>query len=137
MKLASLIATRNVLVFSLVAEGATAVAVLVAPGLVAALLFGTDVSGAGVAFGRLIGIALLALVIACWPGADAATGTRAAVRAVLVYNVLAAVYLVWLGAARAPMGILLWPAVLEHSVVALLLWRGMRRDRNAPAGARP
>jgi hypothetical protein len=128
VKLASLVATRNVLVFSLVAEGATALAVMLAPGLVAALLFGTDVSGAGVAFGRLVGIALLALVIACWPAADAPSGTHAALRAVLVYNLLATVYLAYLGIARPPAGILLWPVVAAHALVALLLSRGMRRD---------
>jgi hypothetical protein len=37
--LASFLATRNVLVLCLVAEGATAVAVILFPGLVAALLW--------------------------------------------------------------------------------------------------
>ena len=122
-KLASLLATRNVLRFSLAAEGATGIAVLLAPELVAALLFGAGVAGAGVAFSRLVGIALVALVLACWPGADAPGGRRAALRAILVYNVLAAAYLAWLGMARAPVGILLWPAVAEHALVALLLLR--------------
>lgn len=118
---------RNVLVFSLVAEGATGFAVALEPGLVAQLIFGSGVAGAGVAYGRLLGMSLLALVIACWPSADVVP--RPAVYAVLVFNLLAAVYLGCLGIAQGHAGILLWPAVVEHALVALLLamlWRNAR-----------
>jgi hypothetical protein len=113
-----------VLLFSLVAEGATAVTVILAPGLVAQLIFGADVAGAGVAYGRLLGTTLLALVIACWPRADGVS--RSALHAVLAYNALAGLYLVWLGVAHRPAGLLLWPAVAEHALVALLLATRMR-----------
>ena len=59
------------LLSSLVAEGVTGLVVVLAPGLVAQLLFGADVTGPGIAYGRLLGMTLLALVIACWPRADA------------------------------------------------------------------
>jgi|SRR5215467_11106445 len=121
VKLASLVTVRNVLLFSLAAEGVTAVVVILAPGLVAALLFGMEVSGTGVVFGRLLGFTLLALVIACWPGADAPSGTRPGLRAVFVYNLLMALYLAYLGLVEGSMGLLLWPAVAEHALVALLL----------------
>ena len=133
VKAASLITARNVLVFSLVAEGATGLAVVLAPGLVAQLIFGAEVAGAGVAYGRLLGMTLLALVIACWPHADAVP--RPALHAVLVYNLLAALYLAWLGVAHRPAGILLWPAVAEHALVTLLLATRMRDSRPATAGA--
>ncbi|MGR4871117.1 hypothetical protein ACIPRI_19905 [Variovorax sp. LARHSF232] len=115
----SLLSGRNVLLFSLVAEGATALALVLAPGLVAQLIFGSAVEEAGVAYGRLLGVSLLALVIACWPGADAVS--RPALHAVVVYNLLAAVYLGLLGGAQHYAGLLLWPAVVEHALVALLL----------------
>jgi len=118
-----------VLRFSLAAEGATGLAVLLAPGLVAQLLFATGVAGAGVAYGRLLGVALLALVIACWPRGDATP--PAALLAVLVYNLLAALYLLWVG-----MGILLWPAVVEHALVTLLLAARMRADSQELQGER-
>jgi len=136
VKPASVLSVRNVLLFSLVAEGATAVAAMLAPGLVAQLLFGLDVSGAGVAFGRLLGVTLLTLVIACWPDVATAGGTRPGLRAILAYNALAAAYLAYLGVAHHPMGFLLWPAVAEHALVALLLAAGMQRARRAAAGAR-
>ena len=98
--------------------------VVLAPGLLAQLLFGADVAGVGVAYGRLLGMTLLALVIACWPRADAVP--RPALHAVLAYNLLAAFYLIWLGVAHGPVGILLWPVVAEHALVALLLGTRMR-----------
>jgi hypothetical protein len=133
VKTASLVTTRNVLLFSLVAEGATGLVVILAPGLVADLLFGNEVAGAGTAYGRLLGMTLLALVIASWPRADAAS--RPALHAVLAYNAVAALYLIWIGVAHRPVGILLWPAVAEHALVALLLATRMRAAHPATAGA--
>ena len=129
MKNAALLSARNVLLFSLVAEGATGLVVILAPGLVAQWLLGADVAGAGVAYGRMLGVTLLALVIACWPRADAVP--RPALHAVLVYNLLAALYLAWIGVAHRPAGILLWPAVAEHALVTLLLATRMRDARPA------
>jgi hypothetical protein len=131
----SRIRVRDVLLFSLLAEGATGFAVALAPGLVAQLLFGSDVASAGVAYGRLLGVSLLALVIACWPSAPAVP--RPALNAVLAYNLLAAVYIAYLGVARRPTGILLWPAVAEHALVTLLLATGIRNRRPATAARRP
>jgi len=134
VRTASLVTARNVLLFSLVAEGATGLAVMLAPGLVAQLILGADVAGAGVAYGRLLGVSLLALVIACWPHGDGIP--RPALHAVLAYNLLAALYLAWLGVAHHSMGILLWPAVAEHALVAALLGAGARRA-GPSAAARP
>ena len=50
-------------------------------------------------------------------------------RAVLAYNLLAALYLAWVGVTHRPAGILLWPAVAEHALVALLLATRMRDVR--------
>jgi hypothetical protein len=124
VKTASVISARNVLLFSLVAEGATAVAVMLAPGLVAQLLLGADVAGAGVAYGRVFGVTLLALVIACWPRTGAVS--RPALYAILFYNLAVGLFLAYIGAVHRPAGILLWPAVAEHALVTLLLAVRMR-----------
>src|SRR5262249_14437724 len=58
---------------------------------------------------RVAGVALLALGLACWPGADVGGARTPAARAMLVYNPLIASYLVYL-AAVGVVGILLWPA---------------------------
>ena len=50
----------------------------------------------------------------------------------LFYNVLIASYLAWLGAIGHREGLLLWPAVALHAVVALLLvkaWGDVRLSR--------
>ncbi len=49
-----------------------------------------------------------------------------------VYNALIALYLGYLGAFQHASGLLLWPAVLLHAVVAVLL---VRNERSASASA--
>ena len=112
---------RVVMLFSLVAEGVTGAALLVAPSLVCRLLLGAELTQAGIAIGRLMGVSLLALVVACWPARDAPPGTRSAMRAVFAFNLAAAAYLAWLGFAGQATGILLWAAVAEHALVSILL----------------
>src|SRR5262245_65531029 len=105
MRIASLISVRNVVLFSLVAEGVTGLVVMLAPGLVAQLLFGADVAGAGVAYGRLLGMTFLALTIACW--ARAGGVPRPARHAVLAYQLFEAAYPLSLRAAHRAVGTLL------------------------------
>ena len=53
----------------------------------------------------------------------------------LVYNVLIALFLVYLFAIEHLGGVLLWPGVVLHAVVAsLLIWTG-RRVRQSKAGS--
>ena len=56
------------LTFAAVAEGATGLALLIAPSLVGQLLLGDDLSGAAEPVARVAGIALIALAVACRPG---------------------------------------------------------------------
>src|SRR4249920_1588115 len=94
---------------------------MIDPVLVAALLLGADISGTGTLLGRCFGIALLALGLACWPGRQRAEAGSPAVRAMLTYNALIALYLTYLGTVGHMRGLLLWPGVVLHAVVALLL----------------
>lgn len=70
---------------------------------------------ATVAVARVLGSALLALALACWPGTPRL--------GMLAYGLAVAVYLGWLGWTGAAGGLLLWPAVLLHLGLALLLVR--------------
>ena len=95
------------------------------------MLLDAEVSGAGTLLGRCFGIALLALGVACWPGRQRAESGSPAFRAMLTYNVLIALYLAYLGTV-GHLGLLLWPAVALHAVVALLLvwtWGDERRTK--------
>jgi hypothetical protein len=104
---------KKALVLAAVAEAATGLALLIAPSLVAWLLLGEELTGIAVVVGRVTGIALIGLAVACWPGPPQV--------GMLVYTVLVAVYLAYLGVAADLTGRFLWPAVIMHSVLAALL----------------
>jgi hypothetical protein len=104
-------------------EVAAGVILAVIPSVAARLVFGTDFTPAGTAICRIAGFGLLGLGIACWP-ASALVNPRA-VRGLLAYNVLAAVFFAWLGISRELVGPLLWPAAALHGVLSLLLARDL------------
>jgi hypothetical protein len=58
---------KKLLAFASVVEIGTALAALVAPTIVVALLLGADISGVGIPVARCFGVALLAVGLACWP----------------------------------------------------------------------
>ena len=103
-------------------EAATGVGLAAIPNSVAQLLFGAGLSGPGLAAGRVAGIALLALGVGSWIGRDQ-QGRSAPLAAMLVYNVLTAIYLGYLGFGGDLVGKLLWPAVGAHLVIGVLLIR--------------
>ena len=123
--------SRRILAFAAIVEAGTGFVLLADPAIVVSLLLGAEVSGAARALGRCFGIALLALGLACWPTRQRDERASPASRAMLTYNALIALYLAYLGAVGGLVGVLLWPAVALHAVVALLLawtWRAGRRD---------
>ena len=121
---------KKLLDVAAVIEAATGVALMIYPPLVTRLLLGDEVSGAGEALGRVAGFALLSLGLACWPGVDSAGANTPALRALLTYNLLATLYLAYLGIGGGLVGSLLWPAVALHAVLTFLLARAWR----APVG---
>jgi hypothetical protein len=110
--------TRTLVTFGAVLEMLTGAALLGAPETVARLLLNTGLADGGTAVARLAGLALFSLGVACWPAADAP-----ATRALLIYNLLAALYLGYLGGLLGYTGYLLWPAFALHCVLTLLLAR--------------
>lgn len=100
-------------------EAVTGIALLVMPNEAAQLLLDQGLSDAGVAVARLTGIALLALGVTAWVGRFE-PGKSAALTAMLVYNILAAIYLAYLCLFPTLTGKLLWPAVLLHLVLAIM-----------------
>jgi len=110
--------TRWTLLAAATEAAVTGLVLFVRPQLFAWLVFGTDFSEAGSAIGRLAAIALFGLALATWPALVATSRWESSVRALLVYNVLAAVYLVRLGIGGQLAGLLLWPAVALHVIFA-------------------
>jgi len=122
------------LAFAALAEAATGVALIVAPSLVTQLLLGTYPSGVAVGVGRVAGISLLSLGIACWPGKGP---IRSALGGMATYGLLVTIYLSYLGIRGEWVGPFLWPAVALHAVLSLLLTRAWFCARNAVENSRP
>ena len=118
--------TRKLLIFTALAEGATGVVLFVYPPIIVQLLFGEPIAGAGLILGRLAGICLLALAVACWP----ATNSLRALYGMLVWSVLAALCLAVVGF-RGTAGVLLWPMIGVHVALGALLARAWGRERRA------
>ena len=103
-------------------EAATGLALMIYPPILSRLLLGEGVFGAGIALGRIAGFALLSLGLACWPGIKPLDRNTPALRALLLYNLLATLYLAYL---RDP-----WPTRWELVVAR------RRAPRRALAAAR-
>lgn len=58
---------KMILTIAALGEGATGLLLLVYPPIVITLLFGGEISGAGIIMSRIAGISLIALGVACWP----------------------------------------------------------------------
>ena len=109
-------------------EAGAGAALVVHPPTVARLLLGADLSDSGIALGRIGGCGLLALGVACWPHAGESGNSIQVLQALLTYNLLVTLCLAWLGVTGALVGILLWPAVMLHGVLTLLLARAWLGD---------
>jgi hypothetical protein len=110
---------KKVLTLAAVAEAVTGVALIVDPSLVVRLLFGAELTEVSIPVARVLGIALIALGIACWP----------ALLGMLTYSALATAYLLYLAIQGEWIGPLLWPAVALHAILTLLLARSWLAKR--------
>ena len=100
-----------------VEAAATGLILLLSPVLFGRLIFGAELSEPGQALGRLTGIVLLGFALTSWPDPSA----RSVTRAMLTYNLLATIYLGYLGIVGKSVGVLLWPAVALHLLFTVLL----------------
>jgi hypothetical protein len=112
---------KKILAFAAVVEVGTGLGLMADPAIVVTLLLRADVAGTGIPLGRCLGIALLALGLACWPGRQDAGSGSPPIRGMITYNALLATFLAYLGTVGQFGGVLLWPVVALHAVVALLL----------------
>ena len=112
---------RRVLALAAVGEIATGLALLLVPSLVGQLLLGEQMTGVAIPVARVAGIALIGLGIACWPGTP--------LMGMLIYSAAVALYLAFVGFAGGAGGLLLWPAVVLHLVLAAFLIREATRGK--------
>jgi len=112
---------KEVLIFAAVSEAATGLTLLIVPSLVGRLLLGEELTGIALPVARVAGIALIALGVACWPGPPRI--------GMLAYSAAVALYLAYVGFAGGLNGILLWPAVVLHAVLSVLLARALFENK--------
>jgi len=107
---------KQSLALAAVIEVATGMALLIVPSLVGRLLFGAEFTGIVTPVARVLGIALVALGVGCWPGSTALCG-------MLTYSGLVTLYLLYLAIRGEWVGPLLWPVVALHGILTVLLAR--------------
>lgn len=110
---------NRTLKFASIGEGLTGLGLVVTPALVIRLVFDQTIEDAGIIACRLAGLALIGLALACWPGPDG----KPARLGMQVYSFAATLYLAGLGIGGDAKGIMLWPAVVAHAVISLVLMR--------------
>jgi hypothetical protein len=113
---------KKVLTIAAVLEVATGVALLIVPSLVGRLLFGEELTGIVIPVARVLGIALLALGVGCWPGGTALCG-------MLTYSALVTLYFLFVAIRGEWVGPLLWPVVALHGILTVLLARASFQSR--------
>ena len=116
---------KKVLVLAAVSEVATGAALLIVPSLVGRLLLGDELIGVAISVARVLGIALISLGVACWPGPPRV--------GMLIYSAPVTLYLAYIGFAGGLSGILLWPVVVLHVILTALLMRASTSEMEAKA----
>lgn len=111
---------RSLLTITALVEGATGLALTVAPASVLSVLLGTSLTDpTALVLSRIAGVTLMAIAVACWLTRNSRQASGM-VRLMVGYNVFSLVLLVYLGLVKEISGPGLWPAVLLHMV--LLMW---------------
>jgi hypothetical protein len=128
------------LIVTAVGEAAIGLLLLALPALALALLLGVKEAGEEALFlGRVLGAALLAIAVACWqarhdPGSPAQLGMLAGV---LIYDVAAAALLGYARLALNMTGLMLWPAVVLHTALAVWCVRCLRHEPRGTSAVTP
>ena len=117
-----MMSTRLLFNVSSAIEVLTGVTMLIAPAFLIGLLLGGSLDPIGIAVARVLGIGLLSLGVAGWEsqGQDLRLAPRAGL---CIYNLGAATVFVILGTTGGMNGILLWPAMVLHSVIGAMMLR--------------
>jgi len=120
---------NRLLKLTAIIEAATGLGLVAVPALIVRLLLGGEISGASIPLGRITGVALLALGVACWVASYDVRNqaARGLVSAMSLYNLGVALILGAAGLQSRPVGIALWPAVVLHAVMGTWSVASLRR----------
>jgi hypothetical protein len=118
---------KSLLTFTALVEGATGLALLIIPAVVVSLLLGVSLTEpGGILLGRMGGAALISLAIGCWLSKNDSKISIVVIKAMVVYNTLAALLLAYAGLIEHFSGIGLWPALLLHAVLSIWCLQSLR-----------
>ena len=109
-------------------EVVTGAGLVVAPSLLAKLLFGSEMNASCDLVGRIAGVVMLCLAFGCWPRPFEGE-ERQALLPLLALSVLATAFLIYVGIRGVNVGALLWPAAVAHVILAIPLARAWIRQR--------
>ena len=119
-------------------EAVAGFALLLIPSVAASALLGVPLDTPdGLVTARIAGAALIALAVACWRARNGERGSpvTGVVEAMLVYNFVAAMVLVYAGIRLDLRSALLWPAIVLHVGLGVWccssLWFARRKFSNA------
>ena len=121
---------KRLLIITSIIELPTGLGLIAVPSVVAHLLLNSEISGAAIPLGRVAGVALLALGVVSWLASydEQSCAARGLVSAMLLYNIGAALILALAGIGSGFVGIVLWPAVILHTVMAVWCVARLRRS---------
>jgi hypothetical protein len=114
-------------------EAATGLCLLILPGALFAALLGLEhATGDAIFVGRLAGAALLAIGMASWMARiDTRTPAQLGLlTGILIYNAAATLLLAYAGAVLKMIGVLLWPAVVIHVILAVWCFGCLQPERH-------
>ncbi len=108
---------RYLLIVTSVLEGATGLALMAMPSLIALILLDSSLNdSASVIITRVAGAALVSIALVCWFSRNI-EGLSGLVIALLFYNLAAVVFLGYAGLHEDLNGIALWPVIASHIVM--------------------
>jgi riboflavin transporter FmnP len=108
---------KLLLIIASVVEAGAGLTLLLMPIVATSALLGTPLdTPTGLVAARIAGAALVALAIACWQARNGERGSPATgvVQAMLFYNFVAAIVLVYAGIRLDLRSAMLWPAIVLH-----------------------
>jgi len=126
------VVARKLLIVSALVETPIGLLLLLSPALVVAFLLGASLDApAALVVARMAGTALLSLGGACWLARDDGPNLarRGLVAAMLLYNCVAGAVLATAGVGVRLVGVLMWPAVSLHAVLAVWCIACLRSGR--------
>ena len=126
---------KRLLRLTAIIEVPTGLGLMAVPAVVVQLLLGSPLdTSAAAMLGRVAGVALLALGVACWLARDdtQSCSARGLVAAMLLYNFAVAALLAFGGFGLGLHGVALWPAMVIHAVMAVWCAACLRRSPQTP-----